>query len=48
MNSVIFPIQGLITAMNFALSGASIALTGSLRGVYIVNIVLILVNIALT
>ena len=33
--------------MNFALSGASIALTGSLRGVYIVNIVLILVNIAL-
>ena len=33
--------------MNFALSGASLALTGSLRGGYIVNIVLILVNIAL-
>jgi len=47
VNSVIFPIQGLITAMNFALSGASLALTGSLRGVYIVNIVLIVINIAL-
>ena len=47
VNSVIFPIQGLITAMNFALSGASLALTGSHRGGYIVNIVLILVNIAL-
>ena len=47
VNSVIFPIQGLITALNFLLSGISIKLTGSLRGVYVVNIFLIIINMVL-
>lgn len=47
VNSVIFPAQGLITSMNFLLSGISIALTGSLRGCYVVFIGVILVNLIL-
>ena len=47
VNSVIFPVQGLITSMNFLLSGISIALTGSLRGGYVVFIGVILVNLIL-
>ncbi|MBU5428107.1 MFS transporter [Tissierella pigra] len=47
VNSVVFPIQGLITALNFLLSGISIKLTGSLRGVYIINVFLILINMIL-
>lgn len=47
VNSVIFPVQGLITSMNFLLSGISIALTGSLRGCYVVFIGVILVNLIL-
>ena len=47
VNSVVFPIQGLITALNFLLSGISIKLTGSLRGVYIVNVFLIVLNMIL-
>lgn len=46
-NSVVFPIQGIITSLNFLLSGASIAVTGSLRGAYVVFIGIILVNIFL-
>lgn len=47
VNSVLFPVQGLITALNFLLSGLSIKLTGSLRGVYMLDIVLIIINLAL-
>ena len=47
VNSVIFPIQGIVTSMNFLLSGVSIAMTGSLRGAYIVFIVIIIANIVL-
>ena len=47
VNSVIFPVQGLITSMNFLLSGISISLTGSLRGCYVVFIGVILVNLIL-
>lgn len=47
VNSVIFPIQGIITSLNFLLSGISIALTGSLRGAYIVFICIIALNLIL-
>lgn len=47
VNSVIFPIQGIITSLNFLLSGASIRLTGSLRGVYVVFICVLFINIIL-
>lgn len=47
VNSVVFPIQGIITSMNFLLSGISISLTGSLRGAYIVFIGILAVNILL-
>jgi OFA family oxalate/formate antiporter-like MFS transporter len=47
VNSVIFPIQGIITSMNFLLSGISIAITGSLRGVYVVFICILFINIVL-
>lgn len=47
VNSVIFPIQGLVTSLNFLLSGASIALTGSLKGAYIVFISVLAVNLVL-
>lgn len=47
VNSVIFPIQGIVTSMNFLLSGISIALTGSLRGAYVVFIAIIALNIFL-
>lgn len=46
-NSVVFPIQGIITSLNFLLSGASIAITGSLRGAYIVFMGILIVNIFL-
>jgi OFA family oxalate/formate antiporter-like MFS transporter len=47
VNSVVFPIQGIITSLNFLLSGLSIKLLGSLRGVYFVFIIIILINIFL-
>jgi OFA family oxalate/formate antiporter-like MFS transporter len=47
VNSVVFPIQGIITSLNFLLSGISIALTGSLRGAYIVFICIIALNLIL-
>jgi len=47
VNSVIFPVQGIITSLNFMLSGVSIALTGSLRGVYVVFVCVILINLVL-
>jgi len=47
VNSVIFPIQGIITSMNFLLSGLSIKLLGSLRGVYFVFIAILFINIFL-
>lgn len=47
VNSVIFPVQGLITSMNFLLSGISIALTESFRGCYEVFIGVILANLIL-
>jgi OFA family oxalate/formate antiporter-like MFS transporter len=47
VNSIVFPVQGIITSMNFLLSGMSIALTGSLRGVYVVFIGIIGINLIL-
>lgn len=47
VNSVIFPVQGIITSLNFLLSGISIAVTGSLRGAYVVFIGIIIVNTVL-
>ncbi len=47
VNSVIFPIQGIITSLNFMLSGVSIALTGSLRGAYVLFVCIIVVNLIL-
>ncbi len=47
VNSVVFPIQGIITSLNFLLSGISIKLMGSLRGVYIVFIIILIVNVFL-
>jgi OFA family oxalate/formate antiporter-like MFS transporter len=47
VNSVIFPIQGIVTSLNFLLSGMSIALTGSLRGAYIVFIGILAINLFL-
>lgn len=47
VNSIIFPIQGIITSLSFLLSGMSIALTGSLRGVYIVFIGILAFNLFL-
>lgn len=47
VNSVIFPIQGIVTSLNFLLSGVSIALTGSLRGAYIVFIGIIALNLVI-
>ncbi len=44
VNSVIFPVQGIITSMNFLLSGISIAVTKSLRGAYIVFIGILIIN----
>lgn len=46
-NSVVFPIQGIVTSLNFLLSGVSIAITGSLRGAYVVFILIIFINIFL-
>ena len=47
VNSVVFPIQGIVTSLNFLLSGISIALTGSLRGAYVVFIILLGFNLLL-
>ncbi|MCM8711229.1 MFS transporter [Clostridium sp. SYSU_GA19001] len=47
VNSVIFPIQGIVTSINFLLSGISIALTGSLRGAYVVFIGILALNIVI-
>lgn len=47
VNSVVFPIQGLVTSLNFLLSGISLAATGSLRGCYVVFICVIIVNMFL-
>ena len=46
-NSVIFPIQGIITSLNFLLSGVSISITGSLTGAYILFMGILIVNIFL-
>lgn len=47
VNSVLFPLQGLITAMCFAVNGIVLNLTGSLRYAYIVFAGVALVNIIL-
>jgi len=47
VNSVVFPIQGIVTSLNFLLSGISIALTGSLRGAYMVFIGILAFNLFL-
>lgn len=45
--ALFFRSQGLITSMNFLLSGISLKLTGSLRGVYMVFIATLIINIFL-
>lgn len=47
VNSVIFPVQGIVTSLNFLLSGVSIALTGSLRGAYMVFMGILALNLLL-
>lgn len=47
VNSVLFPLQGLITAMCFAVNGVVLNLTGSLRYAYIVFACIAAVNIIL-
>jgi OFA family oxalate/formate antiporter-like MFS transporter len=47
VNSVIFPVQGIVTSLNFMLSGISIALTGSLRGAYVVFVCILAINLIL-
>lgn len=47
VNSVIFPIQGILTSLNFLLSGISIGLTGSLKGAYMVFLGIIVLNLLL-
>lgn len=44
VNSVVFPIQGLITAFQFMVSAVSISITGNLRGAYMFLIGVIIVN----
>jgi OFA family oxalate/formate antiporter-like MFS transporter len=44
-NSVVFPIQGLVTAFCFLFNAISLSLTGSLRGCYAVSIGLLIINI---
>ena len=45
VNSVVFPIQGLITAFQFLVSAVSIGITGSLRGAYVFLIGVLVINI---
>jgi OFA family oxalate/formate antiporter-like MFS transporter len=47
VNSVIFPIQGLVTSMCFLINGLALNIGGNLRGAYIVNAGIILVNAGL-
>ncbi|MDR1321205.1 MAG: MFS transporter [Gracilibacteraceae bacterium] len=47
INSVVFPIQGTLIALNFAINGFVLNLTGSVRYAYLVFVALCLVNIAL-
>jgi len=47
VNSVIFPIQGLVTSMCFLINGLALNLTGSLRGAYVVNAFIIVINIGM-
>ena len=44
VNSVIFPIQGLITALCFAVNGIVLNLTNNLRYAYIVFAVVALID----
>lgn len=47
VNSVIFPIQGLITALCFAVNGIVLNLTGNLRSAYLVFAGVAIVNVIL-
>jgi MFS family permease len=47
VNSVLFPLQGLVTSMCFAVNGVVLNLTGSLRYAYIVFACIAAVNIVL-
>jgi OFA family oxalate/formate antiporter-like MFS transporter len=47
VNSVIFPIQGLVTSMCFVINGLALNIAGSLRGAYIVNAFIIVINTGL-
>lgn len=47
VNSVIFPIQGLITALHFIISALSLHYTSGLRGAYVVFIILIIISMLL-
>lgn len=47
VNSVVFPIQGLLTALNYTITGTIQNLTGSLRNSYLIFAALCLLNIFL-
>lgn len=47
VNSVVFPIQGFITALNYTINGVILNLTGGVRYSYIVFAVLCVINIVL-
>lgn len=47
VNSVIFPIQGLLTGLNFIISALALYYTGSLRATYIVFICVIILSMIL-
>lgn len=48
VNSVLFPIQGIITALTFAINGAVMTMTGgNVRYAYLIDACLALINVAL-
>lgn len=47
INSVVFPIQGLVTSMCFLVNGLALNIGGSLRGAYIFNVFILVFNIGL-
>lgn len=47
VNSIIFPIQGLITSLHFIISALSLHYTGGLRGAYVFFMILIIISMLL-
>lgn len=47
VNSVIFPVQGFVTSMCFLINGLALNIGGNLRGAYVVNAIIIAINLIL-